>query len=251
MAKKIVFGSGSLWGVQTGVANPTPAKFAALQGCAIDIGFSTKELFGQHNFPITVARGAGKISVKASSASFQARAFNDLFFNGQLNTGKLMTALDEAASIPAAAGPYTITVANGATYAGDLGVIDKATGSLMKRVAAAPATGEYSVNTTTGVYTFASADAQKPVLISYQYNVAASGNTIIISQQLLGSAPKFKAVLSTKYDGQQLDLQLNACVATKLSFATKQEDFAMPDFEFSAFADDSGEVGRWVFPDAD
>lgn len=248
MAKKIVFGSGTLWGVPTS-ANPTPAKLAALQSVSLDIAFSVKELFGQHNFPLTVARGTGKIGLKASSAAFQARAFNDLFFNGTMQSGRLMTALDESGTIPSPSGPYTITVSNSAQFVSDLGVIDTATGSLLQRVASAPATGQYSV--ASGVYTFAAADAGKPVKISYQYNIAGSGQTIIIAQNLIGAAPKFKAVLSTKYDGQQIDLQLNACVATKLSFATKQEDFAIPDFEFSAFADDAGEVGRWIFPDAD
>lgn len=250
MAKKIIFGSGTLWGVPVGT-DAQPSKFAALQSVSMDIAFSVKELFGQHNFPITVARGTGKITCKATNATFQARALNDLFFNNTLSTGKLMTALDEAGTIPTPSGPYTVTVANSAQFASDLGVIDRLTGSLMKRVASAatPATGEYKV--AAGVYTFAAADAGKAVLISYQYNVAANGNTIVIAQNLIGSAPKFKTVLSTKYDGQQIDLQLNACVATKLSFATKQEDFALPDFEFSCFADDAGEVGRWVFPDAD
>lgn len=249
MAKKIMFGSGSLFGVNS-AANSTPAKFGSLQGISIDMGFTVKELYGQHNFPLTVARGTGKILCKATNANFQARAFNDLFFNNTLQSGdKVQVALDEAGTIPASAGPYTITVANSATYADDLGVVDKATGLLMKKVASAPSTGEYSV--AAGVYTFAAADAEKAVLISYQYTVASGGSTIIIAQNLIGVAPKFKAVLSTRYDGQQIDLQLNACVATKLAFATAQEDFAKPNFEFSCFADDSGEVGRWIFPDAD
>lgn len=250
MAKKIIFGSGSMFGTNV-AAGSTPAKFAALQGVSVDLGFNVKELYGQQNFPITVARGTGKITCKATNATFQARAFNELFFNNTLQSGnKVITALDEAGQIPAAT-TFTISVSNSATYKTDLGVVDKATGSLMQKVASAPATGQYSVNETTGVYTFAAADASKPVLISYQYNTVTGGSTIIIAQNLLGAAPKFKTVLSCKYDGQQIDLQLNACVATKLSFATKQEDFAMPDFEFSAFADDSGEVGRWIFPDAD
>lgn len=250
MAKKIVFGSGSMFGVNV-AAGSTPAKFAALQGVSVDLGFNVKELYGQNNFPITVARGTGKITCKASNATFQARAFNELFFNNTLQAGnRVITALDEAGSVPAASA-FTVTVTNAATYKSDLGVVDKATGSLMQKVASAPTAGQYSVNETSGVYTFAAADASKAVLISYQYNVVAGGSTIIIAQNLLGAAPKFKTVLSCRYDGQQIDLQLNACVATKLSFATKQEDFAMPDFEFSAFADDSGEVGRWIFPDAD
>lgn len=248
MAKKIIFGSGTLYGVNS-VANSTPAKFGALQGISLDIAFSTKELYGQQNFPITVARGTGKITGKASNATFQARAFNDLFFNNTMTTGKTVTQIDEAGTIPSPSGPYTITSSNSAQFVTDLGVIDKATGNLMAKVASAPTTGQYSV--AAGVYTFAAADAGKPVLLNYQYNVAASGSKIVIAQQLIGVAPKFKVVFSTKYDGQQIDLQLNACVATKLSFASKQEDFAMPDFEFSAFADDSGTVGEWNFPDDD
>lgn len=246
MAKKIVFGSGTLYGVNS-AANSTPVKFGALQGVSIDMAFSTKELYGQHNFPITVARGTGKITCKASVATFQARAFNDLFFNNTLSTGKTMTAIDEAGTVPGT--PYQVTVANSGTFLADLGVIDKATGTLMEKVVSAPATGQYSV--AAGVYTFAAADTGKEVLINYQYSVSASGKKIQIAQNLIGVAPKFKAVLSTKYDNQQIDLQLNACVATKMAFATKQEDFAMPDFEFSCFADDSGVVGEWSFPDAD
>lgn len=247
MAKKIVFGSGTLYGVSS-VANSTPVKFGALQGVSIDMAFSTKELYGQHNFPITVARGTGKITGKASAATFQARAFNDLFFNNTMAAGKTVTAIDEAGKVPAAS-TFTVDSANKTTFLSDLGVIDKLTGNLMEKVASAPATGQYSV--AAGVYTFAAADANKDVLLNYQYTVAASGKKIIIAQNLIGVAPKFKVVLSTKYDGQQLDLQLNACVASKLSFATKQEDFAMPDFEFSSFADDAGIVGEWNFPDAD
>jgi hypothetical protein len=214
------------------------------------LGFSTKELFVQYNFPIRVARGTGKITCKASSATFQARAFNDLFFNNTLQAGnRLVTQLDESGTVPSPAGPYTVTAANSATWIADLGVIDNSTGNLMQKVASAPTTGQYSV--AAGVYTFAAADAAKPVKLNYQYNVVSGGSTIIIAQNLIGAAAKFKTVLSCKYDGQQVDLQLNACVATKLSFATKQEDFAMPDFEFSCFADDTGEVGRWIFPDAD
>lgn len=246
MAKKIVFGSGTLYGVSS-VANSTPVKFGALQGVSFDMAFSMKELYGQHNFAITVARGTGKITCKASTATFQARAFNDLFFNNTLATGKTVTQIDEAGTIPTT--PFTITAAN-VTGFSDLGVIDKSTGNLMEKVASAPATGQYMVSGV-GVYTFAAADTGKNVLLNYQYTVAGSGKKIIIAQNLIGVAPKFKTVFSTKYDGQQVDLQLNACVASKLSFASKQEDFAMPDFEFSCFADDSGTVGEWNFPDAD
>jgi hypothetical protein len=123
----------------------------------------------------------------------------------------------------------------------DLGVWDVTLGKPMSRVASSPASGQYSV--AAGVYTFASADAGKSVLIYYDYTVAASGNTITINNQLLGVQPFFKIVLSTSYNNKQLTMTLNRCVSSKMAFGTKQEDFLVPDFDFNAFADDADVVG--------
>jgi hypothetical protein len=84
-------------------------------------------------------------------------------------------AVDEAAIVPAVAGPYTITVA----HAGDLqrrrrrDLHGHAGAPQVRR--RRPAVGQYSVNPATGVYTFAAADTLKGVTISYIYNDAANG----------------------------------------------------------------------------
>lgn len=76
----------------------------------------------------------------------------------------------EARSIPGT-GPFTITAAKASVFAFDEGVTLVSDGSAFEAVASGPATGQYSVNNTTGVYTFAAADAGKAILIAYSYNV--------------------------------------------------------------------------------
>ena len=68
------FGSGDLYAVPkidaTGAAivNPTPVQFATLQEVSVDYSGDIKELYGEGGFPVDVARGKIKISIKAKSA---------------------------------------------------------------------------------------------------------------------------------------------------------------------------------------
>jgi hypothetical protein len=235
------FGSGVLFGTRTDVANSTPIRFGALQDVAIDFTFTLKELHGQYQFPLAVGRGTGKISGKAKFAQINGLTLNSLFFGQSQATGQTLTSLTEAQSVPAST-PFTVSVANAATYAGDLGVVYAATGLPLTKVASAPIQGQYSVSA--GVYTFAAADAGAALLISYTYTQASAGTTATISNQLLGSAPAFQANFYEVFNGKQVNLQLNQCVAQKLTLSTKQEDFTIPEFDFMAFADAAGNIGK-------
>jgi hypothetical protein len=235
------FGSGVMIGSALGGAIAVPRELAVLQEGSVEFSFSTKELIGQFQFPVAVARGAGKISGKAKFANFNAGAINDLFFSGTTATGEKRVAYREAGT-PVA---NTLTVANSATFLTDQGVFNTVTSKFLTRVASAPATGQYSV--AAGVYTFAAADSNPPCLFTYQYSFAAAGTVITLSNQLLGVQPTFSLVLSTRFthaDGvtRQLNLNLNSCMSSKFSFATKTEDFMVPDFDFQAFADQSGNI---------
>lgn len=236
------FGSGALIGTKIGVANATPRQLATLQEASVEFSFNVKELMGNMQFPVAVARGAGKISGKAKMASFQAAAVNDLFFDGTSATGEIRVAYNEAGT------PTTnsLTSANSATWSEDLGVFNRNSGTFMERVASAPAAGQYTV--AAGVYTFAVADSNPPVYLTYRYTSAAAGKLITITNQLLGVQPTFSAVLSTRFthaDGitRQLNFKLNSCMSSKFSIATKLEDFIIPDFDFQAFADAAGNIG--------
>lgn len=239
------FGTGTMWGVRSDVANSTPKKFGALQDVSVDFAFNAKELFGQFQFPLSIARGQGKITCKAKFAELNGRQMNDLFFAqaagaGGFSSGQVQTANDEAGTIPTT--PFQVTVVNTATFVQDLGVRNVLTGLPYIKVAAAPATGQYSVSGA-GVYTFAAADTGLGVLISYTFTVPSVGSKIIINNQLLGAAPYFSVAWTETYESKVFNCQLNKCIAAKLALPFKQEDFTISEFDFSAMADAANIIG--------
>lgn len=239
----VKFGTGSLYGVNT-AANSTPVQFGGLQDVSVDGSGEVKELYGKYQFPIAVARGTMKLTGKAKFAQISGQLYNSLFFGATLSTGQLLGVDGEAASVPASAGPYTVVVANGATFKTDYGVTYAATGLAFERVAAgSEATGKYSVDETTGTYTFDSTDANAAVLISYSYQNATAGVTIAIANQLQGSSPFFKVRFNTTYDGKQAYYEYSRCVSSKFTMASKMSDWNIDEFDFSCFADSSGNVG--------
>jgi hypothetical protein len=246
MSQKFTFGSGDLYAIDSASANPTPVRFGTLQNVSIDFASSVKELFGTFQMPVAAARGTMKVSGKAQYANLQGDVIAGLFFGVSKTAGQRKVAYEEAATIPAT--PFQVTVTHGADFVKNLGVVSAVTGDPLVRVAASPATGEYSVNETTGVYTFASADEGDAVKITYEFDDATAGNVISIDNQLLGFTPSFQIVLRGGFDGKETVFTLNKCVATKWNFATKLEDFVVQDFEFSSFADDSGKIGEISIP---
>lgn len=233
------FGAGVLFGTPTGVANVTPVQFGTLQSVSIDIDFTNKELYGQNQFPEAVARGTGKIQGKAKIGRIQGGVFNSLFFGQSGASGQLLVAVNEAATVPAAA-PYTTSVANSVGFDADQGVLYAATQVPLVKVASSPAAGQYSQSG--GTYTFSAADQGAALLISYSYTSATSGTTTLITNQLQGMAPTFSVTLTTPYNGQTFQVRLFACTSSKLQLATKQSDFMQPEFDFMAFADPAGRV---------
>ncbi|VTZ49258.1 conserved hypothetical protein [Methylocella tundrae] len=241
------FGSGVLLGTRTDIANATPVNFGLVQEVTIEETASIKELTGQYQRPVAIARGTIKTTGKAKVARISGLALANLFYGVAPSAGQVATSFAEAASVPAAA-PYAVTVANATNFVDDQGVLYAATGLPLTKVASAPSPGQYSISS--GVVTFNAADAGTAVLISYTYTANNSGQKFTVSNQLLGTTPTFQAVFYTTFQGQALSLKLNNCTSSKLSFQTKLEDFVMPEFDFSCFADPAGNVMTWSFAEA-
>ncbi len=247
---QLAFGAGALWGNRTDVTGSGigPDQFGILQDVQIDWDWTTKELWGQFQFPVDIARGQGKITGKAKFARIFGAIYGDLFFGQTPASGQLTIAENEAATVPATT-PYTVTVANAANYVDDLGVLYAAgasAGNRFTRVTTPSAAGQYSVNLASGIYTFAAADAGASLSLSYLYNSTA-GKKLVLTNQLMGYTPTFKATFYTTKTTQGvpagLALVLNACTATKLSLPTKIDDYEIQEFDFSAFADAAGAIG--------
>jgi hypothetical protein len=225
------------------IANGTPVQFGTMQEVTGDLSFEEKLLYGAKQFPIAVGRGKGKLGFKAKLAEIKGAILGDLFFGTAVQAGSKLASNDNPLAVPGAA-PYEITVAppGGGTFTTDLGVRDSVTGLPLKKVGAAPVAGEYQVNNV-GKYSFHAGLTGKNVLISFEYTVANTGKTIILTNQLMGQAPTFKVQLQTSYLGKHFTLGLNSCVSNKFSLPFKSDDFFISDFEFSAMADGADQIG--------
>lgn len=247
------FGVGSMFATPQSDATgasilaPTPMEFGVLQDNSVDFGFDVKELFGRQQFAVDVARGKGKITGKAKAARLNGLLMNSIIFGQTLTTGTA-TAVSQsvvATVIPASPSTVTVTPPNTGTYVADLGVTD-AKAVPMTRVTTTPTTGQYSVNESTGQYTFATVDAAKAVFINYRYSATLAGAKSSTVMNLdMGEAPSFSLDLHKAYHGKILTIHLYKCISSKISFASKQDDYMIPEFEFQAFADDMGRVFDW------
>lgn len=245
----INFGAGKLIAIPTNladgtaIANPTPVVLGTMQDISLDLSTEIKTLYGAKRYPIAVGQGKGKTEIKAKYAEIDGAILGSLFFGKAGSAGIKAAVFDSAATIPAT--PFEVTLAppNTGTFVADLGVMRTDTGVQLERVASAPATGQYMVNVSTGKYTFAAADTGKPVAISYEYSAATGGKVWTMSNEIMGYTPSFAMLLQNTFDGKNLVVKLNRCVSGKLSLPLKSDDFAIYDFEASAFADAAGSLG--------
>lgn len=233
------FSVGSLWAVRTDIANPTPVQFGTVQDVATDFSFTNKELHGQYQIAVAVARAAMKVTAKVKFATINSGVWNNIFFGRTQTAGLVTTILNETSAIPAT--PFQITVVNSATWTTDLGVTYTVGGIRLTRVASGPTTGQYSV--AAGVYTFAAADTTLSVQISYAYAPVTGGYKILLDNQLMGQAPQFQMNLTSIYQGKTVALQLNACISSKLSMPFKNEDWLISEMDVDAFTDASNNLG--------
>lgn len=249
MSKRIIFGSGSLFGIADLNGIPTPVRFGEVQEISVEMSGSMKEFHGDSQFPVDTARGKSKITCKAKFGRIRGALQAALFFNEPLAAGHYKAALDEAGTIPANPGPYTLTVANGATFSRNLGVRFASDGAYLSPVASNPAAGQYAVSAV-GVYTFAAADQGKAVLIDYLYEVEDTGQTIAITNQAMGDVPSFMAIHTRTYKGFTMTMILNSCNSTKLAMPFKQEDYMVQELDYEASADENDKIGLISFSEA-
>jgi hypothetical protein len=243
---QFLFGSGAIYATPlqdasgNAVTNPTPVKFLGCQDISIDTSFDTKMLYGQNQMPLSVARGKGKVQVKAKHAQVNGALYNNAFFGQTIATGQ-DNYYQDIVGITCVAST-TPTVPGSGTWAADMGVRNPS-GVPMTRVASAPAAGQYAV--TAGAYAFAAADvtsfAGQKVYIDYRYTIT-TGNKIAVSSQLLGSTPLVALDIVIPFGGKQYTFKFPQATAGKLSIATKLDDYAIPSIDFECFADSTGNI---------
>src|SRR5437762_12795758 len=99
---QLAFGARALWGNRTAVtgARIGPDQFAILQDVQIDFDWTTKQLRGQLQFPVDIARGQGQIAGKAKFARIFGAIYGERL-SGQTPAAAQLTASEkESATVP-------------------------------------------------------------------------------------------------------------------------------------------------------
>lgn len=246
----ITFGAGVMFGTQTqdgsgaAVSNPSPIQFGILQEVTPDESFELKMLYGANKFPVAVAQGKGTMGLKAKLANINAELVNTFLYGLTLTDSYRAIYNDLTGTvIPTAPGSITPTIHGTALQ--DLGVVSTINGVPYTRVASSPTGGQYSFSAPAGAWTFDPVnDFGKTVFINYVYGDASvtSGKLLTVVNQPMGVQPVFSVDLMTQYLGKTVYVRYPQVIATKLSRTFKNDDFSIPDFEMSAFADSNGVV---------
>jgi hypothetical protein len=250
------FGSGFLYGIPISGGGLTPVLLGTLQDCAYDISSSTKELFGQLQFPVAVGRGPAKFTGKAKMGAFSAEMWSTFFFGAGSDNSALPTTTNAVLGVDKEIGTTTTNAYQFSNHASgtfdlNLGVYYTVSGLYLTQVASGPAVGQYSINTSTGTWTFnagdTAANAANGITVAYTWAPSASTNLIMsINNNAfpMGSAPTFQIVHHVPYitGNTTMTVKIYGAMSSKLSFGFKNSDFTVPDIDFSMFANAAGKV---------
>jgi hypothetical protein len=243
------FGPGIAIVTRTDVTPSTPVNVGYANSLSLSFKGTTKELYGQNQFPLVVARGTVKATGKLVAAEDTGIALNSMFIGQTFSTGGIIWNINEAHTIPGT--PFQVTVTNSATFDVDLGVYYATTLLPFQKVATPSAVGQYSVSA--GVYTFYSSDTGAAVLITYSSTTAVTTvQNLPIANQLIGTAPTFQLDYYTTVNQptpKTLIYRCYACIADSVSWDYKLEDFGLPTFEFALMQNSAGKVMGKYYPE--
>lgn len=247
------FGPGILIVTRTDLAIPVPINVGFAQELTLDFSGTVKQLFGQNQYPLVAARGTVKATGKWKAAVLSGIAWNNAFYGNVLSTTGTIQ-WNVGSTITTSTLAATNQVGSSLTFDADLGVTYSVSGLPLQRVTTGlEAAGKYSVGSTApGLYGFATADQGVAIKVTYTNTTSAVGQNLIVINQPIGFTPTFQLDYYTSLNqpaAKPFAVRLYACVGEKTTMASKLEDFIMPEFDFSIFADNQSRVIGYNFPE--
>jgi hypothetical protein len=228
------FGLGQLSAIPTG-ANPTPVPFALLEGVTVSSKYGTKNFRGPYQGIVDEALIDLDVTIKVKNAHINGATLAAFLSGSSLTTGSVVGVTGELATIPTT--PFQVTVANGATFAENYGVLDITANKWLQCAATASATGIYAVNTATGVYTFNTADVGHNLAINYGYTAAAVGKTLTLNNQLQGTTNYFALAGYDQYNSKYIGRRYPRVTCPSIQLDLKPTDYTKQDLEFHVLQD--------------
>jgi hypothetical protein len=228
----------------------TPFELKTISEISLDYKGKAVELRGQYLVPVDTRMADVSFTGKFTIGTYSLIQLNSILFAGTLNVATPDNIVpDEAQSVPATS-TYTVTVSGAGTFVEDLGVSYANTSAQFERVNSVSQAGQYSVNTSTGVYTFDAADASAKVLISY-VNTLTTGASLSIPNNLQGQSPQFElaawipasAGATAGFNGYRFF----ACRATGAKILSgKNNDFNKIEVDFAVYCPVNANVGELI-----
>lgn len=222
----LYFGLGQVSLIPFGVTNPTAVPVALLTDISVTFKATTKTFAGSMQMDVDAVVSHYAIDFKAKTAQINGALLSSVLAGSTVATGSVRGIAGETATIPTT--PFTVTVAQGATFKEDLGVLDLTTNKYMSRAATSTGAGVFSVNTTTGVYTFNTADSGHSVAISYSYT-STSGLTTTYLNQLAGTTNFFALAMYESVNGRNQGRRFSRVIIADLGIAWKATEYTMLD----------------------
>lgn len=234
---RATFGIGSITAIDE---NGNPTDVTVVRGITVEFKTTEKALIGNQLGALDSATTGLEITGKIQAADSPAALIHLVVPGTSTATGRRKPKLQET-TIPAAPGPYTVQVTEHATFATNLGVLDKTSGAMMTKVSAAPDPGEYSLSS--GTYTFNAADAGHSIAIRYSHDDASTGKTTTGTNQTVGMRAGFalevyEPIGGTKEEGYRFP----AVKFSNLSGALKTDDWTESGFDFTVYSDSTGKL---------
>ncbi len=256
------FGPGILIVTRTDTTTPVAINVGFSNELTLDFSGTIKELYGQNQYPLVAARGTIKATGKWKAAVISGIAWNAAFYGmSSLSTSSAFNnvwVIDSTFTLSASTTVLTVSTGN---FEQDLGVKISSNSLPFQRVATgSESSGKYSISSTStglvaGTYNFSAADIAATLNLKITYTttvVGTAGQALQVTNQLIGTTPTFQLDYYTNLNqpaSKPFVVRVYACVAAKQMLAAKLEDFIMPEFDFSIFANAGNQVLNYVFPE--
>jgi hypothetical protein len=175
---------------------------------------------------------SGKITLSDFSSSLLSAVTNGTTVSANRKIGYTTTG-----AIPST--PFEVTVpltTPTRTFATDCGVINLTDGKPMTRAATATGSNVYSVNTTTGLYTFNTADSTDQYLIYYEATPSSTdGVTSEVAQSLSSTAaPKYGIHVQKTLAGKSWGIYVPSARIPGLSTSFKRDGWSEVTLDWKA-----------------
>lgn len=249
-----VFGPGILIVTRTDITIPAPVNVGFAQEFSIEAAASSKQLYGQNQWPLAVARGTIKGTGKFKAAVVSGLAWSAIFYGQAASTasGQIAWTIDSTFTSNSTGGTGSFQVGSSLTFDADLGVKGSTTGLPYQRVTTGTEVSGRSYSITAanaGQYNFADQGAN--LKITYTSTTTA-GQSMIVTNQLIGSTPTFQLDYYTNFNqpsAKPFVVRLYQAIAEKHAMQFKLEDYMIPEFDFMLTANAAGQVYNLVYPE--